>query len=770
MTQMCRLKIALLLMIDFLFFLLSYSLDAHEDGLGDYVVKAYQLAEGVVHDKMSAKPTSFSHARDVPPPKIDGILDDEAWQKASPVSGFVWKDFPDKPASEETVAYVAYDRYNLYVGFRCYDSEPHKIVNRISRRGGRAYDSDVISFYIDPYHDHRTGYKFVCTPGGVKDDNYRYDDSKVDTTWDGIWWAEGNIDSEGWTAEFKIPFSNFRFSDAKKQIWGINFERFIRRKRETDAWKPLGSGGGYWTRMSSLGHLVGLFDIQSGKQVEIYPYFMGGATGSEETTMRGQPDMGLDFQYRLTNKLRVSGTVNPDFAQVEADQLEINLTRFPTRFPEKRPFFIEGNSVFATPLELFYSRRIGSKGDILWGANVTGKVGNYNLGLISSQTGSWDYFGLLEETAARESALFTILRAKRDIFEKSNIGILYAGKGITEEKSHIVGLDTSIGAGKNSILTGQIAQSWNTGNRQLSRAHLLTITRGTDRFNTEISIERMAPEFSANQTGFIRKEPHRGWQHLQIQFEYTPRPQLLGLEKLFIGSEGRLSQGLYTDQYFTDLKRQNPNLQISSEFDPELLLWSNRLWFRMKFRKSLLERIDTIFNYAREAELTEVFWAKEVEMALRTDTARRISASLRMNMGNFYNFSQKYVGRQRGFDLQGTARPQNNLTFDLTTAYAQTQNPNGETDGKFLSNSLRVTYLLTRDVFFRLFTQAFWNQTHYNQTETSRRYLISGLIGWEYSPKSHFFLAYNEDWDTLEGRLRLDDRVIVVKISYLWNL
>ena len=188
LTRMHRLRFVLFI-INFVSFSLAVPLNAHEDGLGNYTVRAYRLEGGS-------------------PPEIDGILNDEAWEKAYPISGFVWKDFPGKPASEKTVAYVVYDQYHLYVGFRCYDSESENIVNRISRRGN-AFDSDVISFFIDPYHDHRTGYKFVCTPGGVKDDNYRYDDSKVDSSWEGVWWAEGNIDDLGWTAEFQNSVQQF---------------------------------------------------------------------------------------------------------------------------------------------------------------------------------------------------------------------------------------------------------------------------------------------------------------------------------------------------------------------------------------------------------------------------------------------------------------------------------------------------------------------------------------------------------------------------------
>ena len=406
----------------------------------------------------------------------------------------------------------------------------------------------------------------------------------------------------------------------------------------------------------------------------------------------------------------------------------------------------------------------------MWGTNATGKIGNYTLGIISSRTGSWDYFGLQKETTSRETAGFTVLRAKRDLFEKSSVGILYAGKEIAEENRRVIGLDTSIASGENFILTGQIAQSWNTGDEPFPRAYLLTLTRGADLFNAEISMERIEAEFSVNQTGFIQKEAHRGWQRVGTQLEYTPRLAVLGHEKLVIGTGSYLSQGLYTNKYFSDWKHQHPGLQMNPQFDADLLLWSNSVWSRVKFRELFLERIDFIFNYAREAELTEVFWAKEAQMMFRTDTAKRFFTTFQVGMGNFYNFSQKYIGNQRSLDIQGTLRPKDNLTLELVLAIAQTSTPAGEIDGEFISNSVRVTYLLTKDLFFRLSTQTFWGQTYYSETETDLRYLISGLIGWEYSPKSHFFLAYNESRDTLARQLRLKNRVIVAKVSYLWDL
>ena len=197
---------------------------AHDDGLGDHVLQAYRLEQE-------------------PPPKIDGKLDDPVWQQATPISGFIQLR-PDrtKPATEDTEVRLAYDRHHLYIGLRCYDSSPDQIVNRLTRRGGM-WSSDNIAFFIDPHHDHRTGYKFATTPSGVQNDDYRYEDIRRDSNWRGIWWVEATVDELGWTAEFKIPFANFRFAETGEQVWGFDVERVNRRKSEVTVWKQLTQAG-----------------------------------------------------------------------------------------------------------------------------------------------------------------------------------------------------------------------------------------------------------------------------------------------------------------------------------------------------------------------------------------------------------------------------------------------------------------------------------------------------------------------------------------------
>ena len=424
--------------------LFAGTLCAHEPGSAKYVVEAYRLEPGV------------------PSPKIDGKLDDPAWQKAKPVSGFV-QLVPDraKPATDDTAFYIAYDPHHLYVAFRCYDASPDKVVNRIVRRDGNIYDSDVISFFMDPHHDHRTGYKFATTPGGVQSDGYRFDDIRSDSSWRGIWWLETGIDDQGWVAEFKIPFANFRFPNKSEQVWGFDVERVHRRKNEVTVWKQMTQAGAT-TRMSDLGLMVGLKDIGGAKPFEISPYLLSGVSDTE--SLDGQLGTGLDVQYNLTSTLKTNVTVNPDFAQVEADQLEINLTRFPTRFPERRPFFVEGNSFFETPLELFYSRRIGREGDILWGGKMTGKIGSYSLGILGSQTGSFGALEIGQESASKEEALYSTVRLKKDILERSSVGLIFANKDQLDEEDgygRVGGFDTDLFFLKTYRLSGQYAMSFN---------------------------------------------------------------------------------------------------------------------------------------------------------------------------------------------------------------------------------------------------------------------------------------------------------------------
>ena len=742
---MLRFAIVLLLFISY-----PILLYAHPEGVGEHVVEAYRIEDE--------------------PPIIDGLLDDPVWQHAQPRSGFVQLE-PTRgaPATDDTEFRIAYDVHNIYIAFRCYDAEPDKIVNRMTRRGD-VYSSDVISFFIDPHHDHRTGYKFATNPGGVQSDNYRYEDTQRDSNWKGIWWVESSIDELGWSAEFKIPFSNFRFTDKPTQIWGFDIERVNRRKSEVTVWKQL-TQAGVVTRMSDLGHIVGIQSIETGKNFEITPYLLGGASGDANTSVSRQLGTGLDVQYSVTSALKANVTFNPDFAQVEADQLEINLTRFPTRFPEKRPFFVEGNSFFETPYDLMFSRRIGSRGNILWGSKITGKVGKYSVGVLGNQTGE---FGFSESTSSeKEAAWFSAVRVKRDILKRSNVGILFVNKeqgGSDRFHSRVGGVDMNLALGKTYHLSGQYAGSFHPGEDSDNSAFTVDFAQRNYLWSSSIGLERVAPHFEINQTGYLRKERNRGWQRAYMRASYSP---LWGTRQFFSGVSARLSQSLYTPEYFAEWQERNPELSLSPEFDEDLLRWYVNADVGMDFRETLIDDIMAYYYRSREVELTEVFVADGYGFTIDTNSTYPIAVGIGIDFSDYFNFRRQQAGKQRVLTFESTVRPQSNFSIEWDSSYAQSLDLEGAIDGRFFVSSMRATYLFTRESFLRMFAQA--NRERRLSAEIHQTYLLSFLFGWEYSPKSHFFVAYNEAWGDAPvgsgGReLQLENRVVVVKVTYLYNL
>ena len=305
---------------------------------------------------------------------IDGVLDDAAWRRASVATGFVqFEPTEGDPASERTEARVLYGDGAIYVGIRAYDSSPDSIVGQLSRRDQVGY-SDLVGVVIDSYFDKRTAFHFMVNPVGVKADLYRFDDVQEDDSWDAVWDVAVTTDDQGWTAEFRIPYSQLRFRSVEEQTWGINFVRAIARRQEQSVWAPISrQDGGI---VSRFGELTGLRNLDAPSRMEVMPYSLARlerAPGDPANPFyRGNATMGTvgaDVKYGVTSDLTLDVTINPDFGQVEADPAQVNLSAFESFYPERRPFFVEGSGIFNFGLalgdgddaneSLFYSRRIG---------------------------------------------------------------------------------------------------------------------------------------------------------------------------------------------------------------------------------------------------------------------------------------------------------------------------------------------------------------------------------------------------------------------------
>ncbi len=288
------------------------------------------------------------------------------------VDRFIQRDPKEnEPATERTEARILHDDHALYVGIRAHESEPERIVGQLTRRDEWS-QSDWLTVSFDSFGDRRTAFDFQVNPAGVERDVYRYDDTSEDVAWDAVWEVATEVDGSGWTAEFRIPFSQLRFAAARERPWGLQISRDIARKNEFDLWKPIAKDLDRW--VSEYGDLAGLDQVTPPRRLELLPYTVGGGRTfptdptnqfADGTEMLAR--MGLDLKYGITSDMTLDATFNPDFGQVEADPSVINLSEFETFFPEKRPFFLEGVDKFQYSLalgdgvaeSLFYTRRIG---------------------------------------------------------------------------------------------------------------------------------------------------------------------------------------------------------------------------------------------------------------------------------------------------------------------------------------------------------------------------------------------------------------------------
>lgn len=393
-------------------------------------------------------------ARVTEPLVIDGNLNESVWKGGIKINNLTQRD-PIEGAhpTEKTEITILYDDEALYIGARMYDSHADSIISRLGRRDDFV-SADQIFFYVDPYNDKRTGNYFGVNAGGTMYDGILYNDDWNDNSWDGVWSAKVSVDKDGWTAEMKIPYSQLRFNQAEKAVWGINIKRVIERKNEVDylVYTPK-NGSGFVSRFAEM---TGIDRITPPGRIEILPYTVGKAEYKQHdaadpfnTGSRYTPNFGADIKIGFGSNLTLNATVNPDFGQVEVDPAVVNLSDVESFFEEKRPFFVEGSSIFnfgyggarnywgfnwGNP-DMFYSRRVGRAPQgslpdndyadaapgthILGAAKLTGKVaGGWNLGVISAMTkrefADIQYEGKRSETEIEPLTYYGVARMQKD--------------------------------------------------------------------------------------------------------------------------------------------------------------------------------------------------------------------------------------------------------------------------------------------------------------------------------------------------------------------
>jgi hypothetical protein len=410
----------------------------------------------VAHRDTTAAPRAEVHALRKPAPiAIDGVLSEAVWTSQPGEDRFVQAD-PDQGAapSFRTEVHVVYDDDAIYIGARMYDAHPDSVVANVCRRDDNSH-SDEFTVFLDPYHDRRTGYFFVISAAGVLRDGVEYNDDWDDGSWDGVWQGRARIDSLGWTAEMRIPYSQLRFRKSDQYRWGVNFRRNLARRNEQDfvAFTPRNESG----FVSRFPDLVGIESITPARAIQVTPY----ATSKGEFVQhpvgdpfhsggRYQPQVGADLKTAVGSKLTLNATINPDFGQVEVDPAVVNLSDVETTFREKRPFFVEGSNSYEFGFggsnnymgfnwpgpSFFYSRRIGRSPEvspsgsydfadipngtrILGAAKLTGKIfGDWNLGVLQAVTereqATLDLGGVRSKSVVEPLTSYSVMRAQRD--------------------------------------------------------------------------------------------------------------------------------------------------------------------------------------------------------------------------------------------------------------------------------------------------------------------------------------------------------------------
>ena len=693
--------------------------------------------------------------------ELDGILDEEAWQLATPFGDFIQK-IPDtgEPATEQTEIRILYNSDTLYIGAHCWDSAGKEgiVVNDITKDFFTT-NSDGLQVTLDTFDDDRNCFLFGSNPAEGRFD-MQIGPNSSNVSWDGIWYNRTSIDDRGWHLEMAIPFKTLRFTGKNIQQWGINFERRVRRKYEESYWSPMPPPHRLG-RIDMSGTLVGLEDIKPSRNMYIKPYASVPVMNREHDDWDVQPEAGIEvFKWSVTSQLTFDATLNTDFAQVEVDEVRTNLTRFSLFFPEKRDFFLENQSVFSwgsssggghrTPAVLpFFSRRIGLyDGEIvpiLGGARLTGRAGKYTVGLMSMQTADFwtaadldDNGNVEEESEFLPSTNFTVLRMKRDIFSKSEIGGIIVNKE-TEgpEFNRTYGIDSSFNFFNYLDINAYALKTESENNTDDDYAGSMSAMWRDDFWRAGASYMRIGEEFNP-EAGFV---PRTGMYKSRGEVGITHRPR------------GRIpwvrefSPGVGVD-YITNTENVLESRNIQTDF---YTIFNDASSFRIGY-DMFFERLDEDFEIRDGITIPvgDYSW-NEFAASYRSDSSRKISASANFSAGGFWGGDRtQYRG---GVQFQPS--------YKFTTELNMTRNVVDLPAGDFTVDlvGINANYSFSKRMFLNALVQ-------YNSEDNE---MVSNIrYNFMYKPLSDLFIVYNErrDMDTNEVK----DRAITLKFTYVLPL
>jgi len=675
--------------------------------------------------------------------KLDGILDEESWKKAQIISNFTQRQLNEGEAvTERTEVSVLYNDETLYIGAWCYESDMNGIVAKLMKRDFQYWTEDNFEVIFDTFHDKRNGYVFVVNPNGARADVQITNESEgFNIDWNAVWDAAVTQREDGWFVEIAIPFSSLKFSDSDTQIWGVNFERNIRRKKEAAFWQG-------WSRnwdfehVSHAGTLLGLYGIKGKETIEIKPFITSGYSFLEDNKHESTFKIGGDINYLITPTLKLNLTANTDFAQVESDQMQINLSRFSLYYPEKREFFLEGKDFFEFNLpntNVFYSRRIGlaesNEIPIIAGARVVGKQNNTNIGVLSMQT---------QIKGNEPTTNYSAVRLSQDVLNQSTVGMIFTSKNSANTHNYVYGVDANYVNSKfindtRLMISGNVVNS-STSNDTLKRnlAYNFLINYPNENINSYLQYSTIQEGFNP-EMGFLKR---KNFKYLAGSFRLRTRPEFLP----FLHSlDFKL---INFDCYWTDIT----NELESAFYQVSPISFSTKSGdnFGINLERNF-ERLDEDFNIFQDATIPMgKYWFDSFNLYFNSFEGRSYYLELYYGLGKFYNGDINYFTAVTKFNL--------NKYINLSFSYDRKNIDLSE--HKFSTDEIsgRFEYSFNPKLYSSLYGQ--WNNDNKNV-------LLNFRIHWIPVIGSDFYLAVNQNISTENRVIKLKETIFLAK--FIWR-
>jgi len=698
-------------------------------------------------------------------PVLDGRLDDSVWTRAPVLSSFHQHEpFDGSPASERTDVRILFDDDALYIGARLHDSDPAGIVRGEIRRDANLKEQDAFIILLDTYLDRQNGFVFGTTPAGIEHDGQVTKEGEggfggpsgtgagpsgttgaANLNWDGTWKVLTSVDSAGWTAEFRIPFETLRYAGGATQQWGLNLARYIRRRNEEDFWAPIARQYSFF-RVSQAGTLEAV-EPPARRVATVTPYVLGTVqrnfAAGLETDARAE--VGGDAKFGVTPSLTADLTYNTDFAQVEVDEQQINLTRFNLFFPEKRPFFLENAGTFAvgTPqsVELFFSRRIGIGANsrevpLLGGGRLTGKVGGFTVGLLDIQSERAEQLGQLEVAPNN----FAVARVLRELPHRSQVGAIAVSRFNTDSTGDYnltLGADARIGIGDLISIDAWAAHTETPSRNHASNAVNVSGSYVTRKWEVGLAARQVDPDFNP-EVGYLERPTFRFYSVRVLRHLRTPEISW------FREARPHITFRQYDD---TEGRPQSRLVHIDSHF-----LFANGAFFEIPINL-VRESLRVPFDIGDGVTLpTGVYDWVEWNPRFNTNLSAPYSLASEATIGGFY------TGHRAGIAATFTARPGEKFSAALRVNYEKLNLAEGEFDRVLMG--LRLAYSFTPSMYVQTLTQ--WN-------DQAKSFSANVRFGWLGPAGTGLFVVFNEGRETGDNSRPLD-RVLVIKFTRQFDL